>query len=102
MKPNRSGDGSEPPRRPAERAAAPDYWRSLDELAQTPEFLERMANEFPAGATELLGPGTRRNFLRMMGASLALAGLAVTGCRWPKEKLAPYSYSPENVRPGEP
>lgn len=79
-----------------------DYWRSLEELAQTPEFLKRMEREFPEGTAELLNPGTRRDFLRVMGASLALAGLTATGCRWPKEKLAPYAYCPQDVRQGEP
>ena len=61
-----------------------------------------MAQEFPPGATELLGPTTRRGFLHVMGASLALAGLTFAGCRWPTEKLAPYSRCPQDVHAGEP
>ncbi len=76
------------------------YWRSLDELADTPEFREFMRKEFPNNATELLDGGTRRQFLKVMAASLAMAGL--TGCRWPKEKIVPYARRPENRNPGTP
>ena len=57
------------------------YWLSLDELADTDEFREFMHREFPAGATDLLDSGERRQFLQIMGASLALAGLRMAGCR---------------------
>ncbi len=60
------------------------YWRSLDHLADTPEFRTFLHREFPAGASELLDSGDRRHFLKIMGASMALAGLGLTGCRrWP-------------------
>jgi molybdopterin-containing oxidoreductase family iron-sulfur binding subunit len=86
-----------------DKLTGPAYWRSLDELADTPEFNEFMAREFPAGATEMLGETTRRGFLRIMGASLALAGVGMaSGCRWPKEKIMPYSYRPEGVIDGQP
>jgi molybdopterin-containing oxidoreductase family iron-sulfur binding subunit len=78
------------------------YWRSLNEYAETPEFAELMAREFPAVASEALSASTRRSFLKVMGASLALAGLAFTGCRWPKEKLAPYADRPEGFADGQP
>lgn len=80
---------------------APDFWRSLDERAMTPEFQARLANEFPAGAT--FGPSEldRREFVRIMGASIALAGLA--GCvRRSAEKIVPFVASPETVIPGRP
>jgi molybdopterin-containing oxidoreductase family iron-sulfur binding subunit len=56
------------------------YWRSLDELAATPEFQEFLHREFPRQASEWIDPSpiSRRNFLKLMGASLALAGLS--GC----------------------
>src|ERR1043165_4383600 len=54
------------------------YWRSLDELAQTPAFRELVEHEFPHQASLLADPITRRRFLMLMGASLALAGLS--GC----------------------
>ena len=76
------------------------YWRSLDELAGTPEFREFLHREFPQGASELSDPLTRRNFLTLMGASVALAGLA--GCRRPVEKIMPYVVPPENLVPGIP
>ena len=64
------------------------YWRSLEELADTPEFREALFREFPAGATEMLDSGERRHFLKIMGASMALAGISLSGCRrWPKEKI---------------
>ncbi|UCD74323.1 MAG: TAT-variant-translocated molybdopterin oxidoreductase [Phycisphaerales bacterium] len=79
------------------------YWRSLDELADTPQFREFLHREFPAGASELLdGSGEgRRNFLKVMGASFLLAGLGLTGCRrWPQEKIVPYAKRPEGRTPG--
>jgi len=76
------------------------YWRSLDQLADTPEFKEFLHREFPQGASELTDPLTRRNFLTLMGASLALAGLA--GCRRPVEKILPYVIPPEDLVPGIP
>ena len=78
------------------------YWRSLDEYAGSVEFAEMMAREFPAVASDALSPTTRRSFLKLMGASLALAGLAFSGCRWPKEKIAPYADRPEGFADGTP
>ena len=77
------------------------YWRSLEELAQTPEFLEFLHREFPAQASEFEDPRGRREFLTVMGASLALAGLV--GCtKQPEEKIVPYVQAPEQVVPGKP
>ena len=74
------------------------YWRSLDELADTPEFAEWLHREFPKGASELNDGPTRRNFLKIMAASFALAGLGIagTGCRRPEEKLEPFGKQPED------
>ena len=81
--------------------SGPEYWRSLNELAQTPEFENLMAREFQGGAPASWGSVSRRNFLRLMGASLALAGLA--GCaRQPEERIVPYVKSPEDMIPGKP
>ncbi|MBD3299294.1 MAG: 4Fe-4S dicluster domain-containing protein, partial [candidate division Zixibacteria bacterium] len=77
-----------------------EYWRSLDQVADTPEFREFLHREFPQGASELGDSITRRNFLTLMGASLALAGLA--GCRKPVEKIVPYVVPPEELVPGIP
>src|SRR5215470_9905936 len=54
------------------------YWRSLDELADKPEFGEMLSREFPQQASEWIDPVSRRGFLKLAGASLALAGLS--GC----------------------
>ena len=93
-------DWDEIRRRLAERQG-PDYWRSLDEVADTPEFRELLHREFPEGATEWTDPVGRREFLKLMGASLALAGL--TACRsQPSDKIVPYARAPEEVIPGKP
>ncbi len=81
------------------------YWRSLDELADTPEFKDWLHREFPVGASEMVEDGTsRRNFLKIMSASFALAGVATlgAGCRRPEEKLEPFGKQPENYTYGEP
>lgn len=78
------------------------YWRSLGELRDTPEFRGWLEKEFPAGAAEMDGDGvSRRNFLQLMGASMALAGLGMSGCRRPESYLVPFSKSVEWVIPGK-
>ena len=77
------------------------YWRSLEELADSPEFQEFLHREFPENASEFLDEVSRRRFLHLAAASLGLAGL--TGCtRQPPEKILPYVNPPENVIPGHP
>ncbi len=76
------------------------YWRSLDQLADTDEFRQFVEREFPDSASELNDPVSRRVFLSLMGASVALAGLA--GCRRPVEKIIPYVVGQENITPGLP
>ncbi len=78
------------------------YWRSLNEFAGTAEYEEMMKREFSAVATEAINDTTRRDFLRVMGASLALAGVGLTGCSWPREKIAPFANRPEGLSPGTP
>lgn len=76
-------------------------WRSLDELARTAAFEEALQREFPSAASEWPNEWSRRHFLKMMGASFALAG--VTGCtRQPLEKIVPYVRQPEELIPGKP
>ncbi|KAA3615298.1 MAG: 4Fe-4S dicluster domain-containing protein [Calditrichaeota bacterium] len=75
-----------------------EYWRSMDQLAETPEFKKFLHREFPEGASELGDPVSRRKFFSIMGASMALAGLA--SCRRPVEKIVPYVKAPEEVVPG--
>jgi molybdopterin-containing oxidoreductase family iron-sulfur binding subunit len=76
------------------------YWRSLDELARTPEFRAAVEREFPNDEWDRLPPATRRQFVKVMGASLAFAGL--TSCRWPKEEIVPFAHRPEGRTPGVP
>jgi molybdopterin-containing oxidoreductase family iron-sulfur binding subunit len=97
-----------------DRAQGPQYWRSLEELAGTEEFQEMMHREFPrfaaewpqqdeaeAGADGTSGGVSRRGFLELAAASLALAGL--TGCtRQPPETIVPFVRQPENYVPGHP
>src|SRR5688572_9474435 len=83
------------------RSSGKKYWRSLEELAETEEFQELLHREFPDNATEWNDPVGRRRFLKLMGASLALAGL--TACtRQPPEYIAPYVRQPEELVPGKP
>ena len=77
------------------------FWRTLDERADDPAFRERLCNEFPSAIEAISDPVERRTFLKLMGASLALAG--VTACtRQPAEKIVPYVRQPEEIIPGRP
>ncbi len=79
----------------------PEYWRSLEELAGSAEFQEMMHREFPKGASEWVDSVSRRGFLKLMGASMALAGM--TACtKQPLEPIVPYVRQPEEVIPGRP
>ncbi len=76
------------------------YWRSLEELADTPQFREFVTREFPQQAEEWDDPIERRTFIKLMGASLALAGLS--GCVFqPAEKIVPNVKQPEDQVPGK-
>src|SRR5688572_23613762 len=78
-----------------------EYWRSLEAVSETPEFKAFLHREFPQNASEWLDPVGRRGFLKLMSASLALAG--VTACtRQPTEQLVPYVRQPEELVPGKP
>jgi MoCo/4Fe-4S cofactor protein with predicted Tat translocation signal len=79
------------------------YWKNLDELADTPAFQELMQEEFPrqASAGEWADSVSRRGFLKVMGASFAMAGLA--GCtKQPDEPIFPYVKQPEDLILGKP
>ncbi len=83
------------------------FWKNLDELAETPAFHQLMREEFPrqtgtmAGANEWVDAVSRRGFLKVMGASLTLAGLA--GCtKQPDEPIFPYVKQPEDLVLGKP
>lgn len=84
-----------------EKAKGAGYWRSLDELTSAEGFKEFLHREFPRQASEWIDDEGRRNFLKIMGASLALAGLSAC-TRQPTEYLMPYVEAPEQLIPGKP
>ena len=86
------------------RLAASDgrlYWRSLGELADTAQFREYLHREFPEQASQWNDPKGRRQFLKLMSASLALAGVGAC-TKQPPEKIIPYVRQPEDMVPGRP
>ncbi len=82
-------------------AQGPTYWRSLEELSGDPKFQDLIDREFGRQAPASWAPLSRRDFLKVMGAGLALAGLS--GCAFqPQEKIIPYVKAPEEIVPGKP
>ena len=79
----------------------PQYWRSLEELAQTEEFRAFVEDEFPNRTPDWNDPASRRRFLTLMGASIALAGASACTVQ-PKEMIVPYVRQPEEFVPGKP
>src|SRR6266540_2170239 len=77
-----------------------EFYRSLDELSRSEAFDEVLANEFPQQALPLQRGVDRRDFMKLMSASMALAGLAA--CNRPEQKIVPYVKQPENLVPGKP
>ncbi len=77
------------------------YWRSLEELAQTEEFRAFVEDEFPNRTPDWNDPASRRRFLTLMGASIALAGASACTMQ-PKETIVPYVRQPEEIVPGKP
>jgi len=78
------------------------YWRTLEELAQNPEFEELLHREFPRLAPSEWDEGVdRRDFLKLMAASLALAGLSGCG-RTPEQHIVPYVKQPDGLILGKP
>ena len=90
--PSRSGE---------DRSSREAWWRTLDELADDPAFLQQLHDEFPSQVEAISDPVQRRTFLKLMGASLALAGAGAC-TRQPLEKIVPYVRQPEHVVPGRP
>src|SRR5215470_1507342 len=82
-------------------AAGKEYWRSLDELAETPEFADFLSRELPGVVPEWRDAIGRRKFLQLMGASLSLAGLSACAAKR-AEDIVPYVRQPEEIIPGEP
>src|SRR6056297_567767 len=75
------------------------FWRSLSQWQQTDDFNQYLQREFPVAASEFPSGVSRRRWLQIMGASLAMAGTA--GCRYPEELIAPFVLRPEGRVPGE-
>src|SRR5213080_1003020 len=87
---------------PPEPLHGKHYWRGLGELNDTPEFRQWLEREFPPGAAELNGDEwSRRDFLKLMGASMALAGVGLTSCRRPELHLVPFTKNVEWTIPGK-
>ena len=87
---------------PPEPSNGTKYWRSIGELSNTPEFRQWLEHEFPAGAAELNGDEwSRRDFVKLMGASMALAGVGLTSCRRPELHLVPFTKNVEWTIPGK-
>jgi molybdopterin-containing oxidoreductase family iron-sulfur binding subunit len=78
-----------------------EFWRSLEELADTPEFQRYVQDEFPEGASEFEDPAGRRRFLKLMGASIALAAAGGACAYQPTERYAPYVRQPEELTPAK-
>ena len=76
------------------------YWKSIKDKNNSEEIKSLIENEFPAGTVELAETMTRKKFLSLMGASMAMAGLV--GCRKPAQKILPYIQAPEEIIPGIP
>jgi molybdopterin-containing oxidoreductase family iron-sulfur binding subunit len=79
----------------------PKYWRSLDELAQTPGFKAQLEREFPPGSETSEGVD-RRHFMKIMAASFALGGIGLSGCHRPERNILPFGKSVEGIIPGLP
>ncbi len=75
------------------------YWRSLGELQQTPTFQENAGKDLPEFHPEDFSGVSRRRFMQLTGASMALAG--VSSCRWENEKILPFASRPANRIPGK-
>src|SRR5881392_161774 len=87
---------------PPEPTTGKRYWRSLGELSDTPEFRQWLEREFPPGAAELNGDEwSRRDFVKLMGASMTLAGVGLTSCRRPELHLVPFTKNVEWTIPGK-
>jgi MoCo/4Fe-4S cofactor protein with predicted Tat translocation signal len=79
-----------------EPEVGPQYFRSAEAMADSARLQEWAEREFPAGASELTAAESRRDFMKLMSASFALAGFGLTGCRRPTEHIYPFGKQPEN------
>jgi MoCo/4Fe-4S cofactor protein with predicted Tat translocation signal len=84
------------------RLERPTMWRSLSELEGSPEFDEILEREFPRGADVYEDSGlSKRDFLKLMGASMTLAGVGLAGCRRPEAFIVPMKEGVEWTIPGK-
>ena len=83
-----------------QKSGGREYWRSLEELAETDEFQDFVRHEFPSGVDLWLEPTSRRDFLKLMAGSLAVAFFS--GCRKPAKPIVPYNAAPEDAVLGKP
>ena len=96
-----ASSGAEALRRKLAQTKGPKYWQTLEDHLHDKAFGELLQREFPRQASEWVDTVSRRNFLKLSAASLALAGLA--GCtRQPLEEILPYVRQPEELIPGKP
>lgn len=86
----------------AQDSTAALLWRGLEEYMDSPAFRATLENEFPEDAAEWTDPVSRRNFLTVMGAGLALAGAGCSPRPAPQRKIVPYTRQPEQMVPGLP
>jgi MoCo/4Fe-4S cofactor protein with predicted Tat translocation signal len=89
-------------RRLWESANAKGFWRSLEELLELPEFLEALRQEFPHHLAAGTYRSSRRNFLKLTGLSLMMAGVSGCGAQPPTERIVPYVKAPEQLVLGRP
>ena len=78
-----------------------EFWRALEEQAGDPAFRGFVQKEFPSQVDAIIDPVERRTFLKLMGASLALAGFSAC-TQQPPEHIVPYVRQPEEIVPGKP
>ncbi|MBX7220520.1 MAG: TAT-variant-translocated molybdopterin oxidoreductase [Blastocatellia bacterium] len=77
------------------------FWKSIDEVVDSDDFLAAVEQEYPSQSALLGDPINRRKFMKIMGASFALAGLTACGVAAPEDKIVPYVKAPENMVPGK-
>jgi MoCo/4Fe-4S cofactor protein with predicted Tat translocation signal len=99
-----SGDSMDS--KPESQSPNPDsrqrvFWRTLEERVDDPSFREHLYNEFPSEIEAITDPVARRTFLKLMGASIALAGVSACTSQ-PAEHIVPYVRQPEELIPGKP
>ena len=99
--PVRGHEHGEGARERLSRSEGREFWRTLEDLAGADQLDAFVGREYPSQTHRLLDGTERREFLKLMGASLALAGLG-SCTRQPREKILPYARTPEALVPGRP